>query len=75
MSIQSVEQTTTSTEDGGINVITVTKTDGTSSTFAVRNGSRGSVGPAGADGHPGADGHTPEYGVDYGTPEQISGIA
>ena len=23
----------------------------------------------------GADGHTPEYGVDYGTPEQISGIA
>ena len=75
VSIQSVEQTTTSTEDGGINVITVTKTDGTSSTFAVRNGSRGSVGPAGADGHPGADGHTPEYGVDYGTPEQISGIA
>ena len=49
--------------------------------FAVRNGSRGSVGPTGADGHPGADGapgadgHTPEYGVDYGTPEQISGIA
>lgn len=27
------------------------------------------------DGSPGADGHTPEYGVDYGTPEQISGIA
>ena len=27
------------------------------------------------DGAPGADGHTPEYGVDYGTPEQISGIA
>ena len=23
----------------------------------------------------GADGHTPEYGVDYGTPEQIAGIA
>lgn len=27
------------------------------------------------DGAPGADGHTPKYGVDYGTPEQISGIA
>ena len=26
-------------------------------------------------GAPGADGHTPEYGVDYGTPEQIAGIA
>lgn len=31
----------------------------------------GSPGPAGANG---ADGHTPEYGVDYGTPEQIDGI-
>lgn len=29
----------------------------------------------GKDGAPGADGHTPEYGVDYGTPQQISGIA
>ena len=27
------------------------------------------------DGAPGADGHTPEYGVDYGTPEQIAGIS
>lgn len=54
--IQFVEQTTTSADDGGTNVITVTKTDGTSSTFAVRNGSRGSVGPAGTDGQPGADG-------------------
>ena len=41
--IQSVEQTTTSTEDGGINIITVTKTDGTTSTFSVRNGSKGST--------------------------------
>lgn len=54
--IQSVEQTTTSTDDGGTNVITVTKTDGTTSTFAVRNGSKGSTGPAGADGTTGADG-------------------
>lgn len=45
--IQSVEQTTTSTEDGGTNVVTVTKTDGTSSTFQVRNGSKGSPGAGG----------------------------
>ena len=51
--IQSVEQTTTSTEDGGTNVVTVTKTDGTTSTFYVRNGSRGSTGPAGSDGQDG----------------------
>lgn len=48
--IQSVEQTTTSTEDGGTNIVTVTKTDGTSSTFQVKNGSKGSTGPKGTDG-------------------------
>lgn len=36
--IASVVQTTESTVSGGTNVITVTKTDGTSSTFNVRNG-------------------------------------
>lgn len=63
--IQSVEQTTTSTEDGGTNVVTVTKTDGTSSTFAVRNGSTGPAGADGKDGAPGADGQdgtTPTIG-------------
>lgn len=54
--IQSVDQTTTSTDDGGTNIITVTKSDGSSSTFQVRNGSKGSPGPAGADGAPGKDG-------------------
>ena len=54
--IQSVEQTTTSAEDGGTNVITVTKTDGTTSTFQVKNGSKGSDGVPGADGKDGADG-------------------
>ncbi len=42
--IKSVEQTTTSTEDGGMNVITLEFTDGTSSAFTVRNGSRGERG-------------------------------
>lgn len=61
--IQSVVQTTTSTEDGGTNVVTVTKTDGTSSTLQVKNGSKGSTGQAGADGH------TPVKGTDYWTEE------
>ena len=59
--IQSVVQTTTSAEDGGTNVITVTKTDGTTSTFSIKNGSKGSAGQAGADGH------TPVKGTDYWT--------
>ena len=54
--IQSVMQTTTSTEDGGTNIVTVTKTDGTTSTFQVKNGSKGNDGEPGADGKDGADG-------------------
>ena len=57
--IQSVVQTTTPTEDGGTNVVTVTKTDGTTSTFTVRNGSKGSkgdTGPQGPQGDPGPQG-------------------
>ena len=69
--IQSVEQTTTSTVDGGINVITVTKTDGTSSTFTVRNGSKGSTGATGAAGK---DGYTPVKGTDYWTADDIAAI-
>lgn len=65
--IQSVEQTTTSTEDGGTNVVTVTKTDGTTSTFYVRNGSQGSTGPAGSDGQDGVDGKSAyQYAVEGG---------
>lgn len=43
-------QTTTSNADGGSNVFTFTKSDGTSSTFTVKNGSKGSVGPTGPQG-------------------------
>ena len=57
--IQSVEQTTTSTEDGGANIVTVTKTDGTTSTFEVRNGSKGS---------------TPQKGTDYWTQDDQNAI-
>ena len=69
--IQSVEQTITSTEDGGTNIITVTKTDGASSTFTVRNGSKGSTGAAGAAGK---DGYTPVRGTDYWTADDIATI-
>ena len=62
--IKSVAQTTTSSADGGSNVITVTKTDGTTSTFTVKNGSKGSTGETGATG---ADGKTPVKGTDYWT--------
>lgn len=75
--IQSVEQTTTSTEDGGANIITVTKTDGTSSTFTVRNGSKGSTGATGATGATGTageDGYTPVRGTDYWTADDIATI-
>ena len=69
--IQSVKQTVTSTEDGGTNVITVTKTDGTSSAFTVRNGSKGGTGAAGAAGK---DGYTPVRGRDYWTADDITTI-
>lgn len=48
--IASVTQTTTSSVDGGTNVWTVTKTDGTSSTFQVKNGNQGNSGYSGAAG-------------------------
>ena len=54
--IKSVVQTTTSSADGGSNVVTVTKTDGTTSTFTVKNGSKGSSGSDGKDGSNGKDG-------------------
>ena len=54
--IQSVVQTVISNSDGGTNVITVTKTDGTSSTFTVKNGSKGSTGATGATGPQGEQG-------------------
>ena len=38
-------------------------------------GPQGETGPQGPSGPAGDDGKTPVYGVDYGTPEQIAGIA
>lgn len=56
--VSSVTQTTTSSADGGSNVMTVTLSNGTTSTFTVKNGSKGSAGEAG---------YTPVKGTDYFT--------
>ena len=48
--IKSVEQTVTSTEDGGENEITITTTDGVSNTVYIKNGSKGNPGINGSAG-------------------------
>ena len=54
--IASVKQTTTSSSDGGSNVVTVTLTNGATSTFTVKNGSKGSQGIQGEQGIQGVQG-------------------
>lgn len=63
VSITKVEQTTTSTADAGDNVITVTLSNGNTSTFKVKNGSKGSTGNTGATGSTGATGATGATGT------------
>lgn len=50
--ISKLEQTTTSVDDGGVNVWTATLTDGSAYHFEVRNGQQGSIGPKGNKGDP-----------------------
>ena len=69
--IATISQTTTSTADGGTNVITVTLTNGDTAKFNVRNGSKGSTGATGATG---AAGKTPVKGTDYWTSSDIAEI-
>lgn len=52
--IESIEQTTTSYDDGGVNIVTCTLTDGTETEFEIRNGQKGSTGAKGATGATGA---------------------
>ena len=61
--IKSGKQTTTSTADGGSNVYTFTDTKGATSTFTVKNGSKGSQGPAAGFGTP-----TASVDANVGTP-------
>lgn len=51
--IESIKQTTKSTEDDGTNIITATLTNGTKSTFEIQNGSKGSKGDKGDKGDTG----------------------
>lgn len=48
--ITSIVQTTTSTADGGTNVVTATLSDGTKTTFNIKNGQKGSTGAKGDTG-------------------------
>lgn len=56
ISIINVEQTTTSAADNGINVITITLSDGSNETFYIKNGSKGTPGVKGDTGQKGIDG-------------------
>lgn len=69
--IASIVQTVKSTADDGINVMTITLTDGSVHTFEVQNGSRGSNGTNGKDG---ANGYSPVRGTDYWTESDIASI-
>lgn len=60
--IVSGSQTTISTKDGGSNIYTFTKSDGSTSTFTVKNGSAGPVGPTGSSGAIGPTGAQGETG-------------
>ena len=57
VSVTSVQQSVTSSEDGGNNIITVTLSNGQSSTFIVKNGSKGSQGEKGDKGDKGENGN------------------
>lgn len=48
--ILDVTQTTISSEDDGLNIVTVRLTDGTSMEFKIKNGSKGSAGVQGTQG-------------------------
>ena len=63
VSVTSVEQTTTSTADGGENIVTVTLSNGNTSTFKVKNGSKGSKGDTGKTGDKGETGEKGETGT------------
>ena len=69
----SAKQTTTSTADGGTNVMTFTFGDGTSTTLSVKNGSKGSDGARGATGAKGEKGDRGPVGETG--PQGNSGIA
>ena len=71
--IESLEQTTISTDDSGINIWTATLTDGSTYQFEVRNGQRGADGAPGEKGEKGEKGDTGEQGP-QGEPGSIESL-
>ena len=69
--VSSVIQAVTSTEDDGVNLITLTLTDGSQTSFRVKNGSKGSIGDKGDKGD---KGDSPVRGVDYYTESDKAAI-
>ncbi len=63
LGIDHIEQTSTSTEDEGENVITFFFTDDTEKTFTIRNGSKGSKGEQGEKGEQGLQGEQGIQGI------------
>ena len=70
--IESLEQTTISTDNSGINIWTATLTDGSTYQFEVRNGQRGEKGEKGLQGAPGEKGDPFTY-ADF-TAEQLAAL-
>lgn len=62
VTISGMEQTEASTESGGINIFTVTLTNGESASFEVRNGAKGEKGDTGAKGEKGDKGDKGDTG-------------
>ena len=58
--IKDIQQTTTSTDDDGNNVITITLNNGVTKSFTVQNGSKGSTGEKGDKGDKGDTGNVSE---------------
>ena len=76
--IESIEQTVISTVSEGENVITVTKEDGTSSTFKVYNGARGEQGlrgETGLQGEPGPKGDSGHIFLEQGEAVVVEVVA
>lgn len=63
LTITNIEQTTLSTESDGINVITITRSDGKVFPFQIKNGSRGQNGDKGDKGDQGIQGEQGIQGI------------
>lgn len=70
VSIKSIEQTSAAQYNGGVNVITITLSDGTTSTLNIKNGTKGDTGDKGDTGAKGDKGDTGATGAKGDTGEK-----